>query len=1039
MNKTIQIIGDVAIDNLYLNIPQKDKGENWQLYPALHTTLLEGGTLLLSRFVREAVKKTGFTVEVYGQKKPRDLGGSFARKMIQAKVLLGKFKGDDTKDGKKEKIRVEEFYGYSARYGETPAMPPLEEDLSTVDMLILDDAGNGFREQVADFPKAIDNVDTLLIYKMSRPLARGKLWEKVCVRDGNWVLIIRANDLRICCNVDVSKAMSWERTAMEMLWQLKYNPALSELQKVPYLVILFSMDGALVVPRNPDEKPLLIFDTEYLEGAFSSTLKGQGFSNGSVFTASLCASLIYNGLSCLSSGIKEGLSAMRNLLINGFVLKGSDVDYPFDKIFNEGEYHYSECGIPDLQNPETTDPTFWRILDEKTSLSKPLVTIDIIKNRKPEILNEIPVGQYGKLQTFDRSEIEQFSAIKNLIVEYLDDPKTSRPLCIAVFGPPGAGKSFGVKQVLESLDRDDIPCMTFNISQYASYDDLIADFHKIRDIVLVGKVPIAFFDEFDCNKDSHPLGWLKYFLSPMQDGEFRERETVHPIGKSIFVFAGGTRSSFSDFELNIRTDSSENLQQDQEAIKKTQQTMRERFYEAKGPDFVSRLRGFINILGPNPNHQGCKKDSTYMIRRAKILRTTLARTEKTKQLFNSAGELQIDDSIMRAMLNIPEYRHGNRSINAIIDMSRLTGKRKFDLSALPSKDQLDMHVDAEIFLWLAARDRFFTLLPAEERFDLNSPSPKDWENKFLELIAELMYSDHCMILVKQGKAGSSGVKWRLLSIEEKSPYLDAAAEIPIKLASIGFALRKIQDKIPFPTPDITDEEIDKLAEYDHSRWYNRRVILGWKYGNVHSNIEKTDPLLIRWDGLEEKEKNKYYEAIYSILRVMRNTGFVVYRMESYDIIDEYLIKKIAMLIHEDYCKKRKAEGQTIKTNPNLVSFNQLSADIQETNMDSARTIPRKLKLLGIKLQKSDKNKIPELLELMTDEIEKLAQWEHSRWNWQKIMQGWIYGPVKDPAVMTHPYILPWKRLSEQIQDIDRESIKLIPELIKMAGYEAVRG
>ena len=56
MNKKILIIGDVAIDHLYHPLKQADQCENWQLYPALQTTLLPGGAFILIDFVKEAVK-----------------------------------------------------------------------------------------------------------------------------------------------------------------------------------------------------------------------------------------------------------------------------------------------------------------------------------------------------------------------------------------------------------------------------------------------------------------------------------------------------------------------------------------------------------------------------------------------------------------------------------------------------------------------------------------------------------------------------------------------------------------------------------------------------------------------------------------------------------------------------------------------------------------------------------------------------------------------------------------------------------------------
>jgi len=79
-----------------------------------------------------------------------------------------------------------------------------------------------------------------------------------------------------------------------------------------------------------------------------------------------------------------------------------------------------------------------------------------------------------------------------------------------------------------------------------------------------------------------------------------------------------------------------------------------------------------------------------------------------------------------------------------------------------------------------------------------------------------------------------------------------------------------------------------------------------------------------------------------------------------------------------------------------------------------------------------------LLKFTDDEIEILSKWEHSRWNWQKILQGWIYGPVKDEEKKTHNYILPWNLLPDNIKEYDRENVRLIPGFIREAGYLAVR-
>ena len=60
--------------------------------------------------------------------------------------------------------------------------------------------------------------------------------------------------------------------------------------------------------------------------------------------------------------------------------------------------------------------------------------------------------------------------------------------------------------------------------------------------------------------------------------------------------------------------------------------------------------------------------------------------------------VQIDDGVLSALLYVENYKHGVRSMEAIIDMSRLVDKKKWDQSCLPSRKQLDLHVDSEEFM-----------------------------------------------------------------------------------------------------------------------------------------------------------------------------------------------------------------------------------------------------------------------------------------------------------------------------------------------------
>ena len=207
-------------------------------------------------------------------------------------------------------------------------------------------------------------------------------------------------------------------------------------------------------------------------------------------------------------------------------------------------------------------------------------------NHPKFITPDFPVFQIGNLVSVDRSEIESYQSVKNVIKAYIDSNQVNTPISIAVFGPPGSGKSFGIKEILENLQKNKIKVLTFNLSQFTENRHLISAFHKIRDYTLIGQFPLVFFDEFDCNFEGN-FGWIKYFISPMQDGCFFDGENLHPIGKCIFVFAGGVCHEYNSFLKEHDNDKGKKI-----------------------GDFTSRLRGHINICSCNPsNNKWNKKES----------------------------------------------------------------------------------------------------------------------------------------------------------------------------------------------------------------------------------------------------------------------------------------------------------------------------------------------------------------------------------------------------------------------------------------------
>jgi hypothetical protein len=180
------------------------------------------------------------------------------------------------------------------------------------------------------------------------------------------------------------------------------------------------------------------------------------------------------------------------------------------------------------------------------------------------------------------------------------------------------------------------------------------------------EVPLIFFDEFDAKLGDQEYGWLKYFLAPMQDGKFKgaDTEVNYSVGKAIFVFAGGTAETFDAFGK----------------CKDTGPKSEDAWKLVKEPDFISRLRGYLDIKGIN------KKDGENAVSNLLALRRAIILERKAKQIFDQPGKnARINKGLINAFLRVGKYEHGIRSMVAIVEMAR-PEHGQLQVASLPSRD-----------------------------------------------------------------------------------------------------------------------------------------------------------------------------------------------------------------------------------------------------------------------------------------------------------------------------------------------------------------
>lgn len=154
------------------------------------------------------------------------------------------------------------------------------------------------------------------------------------------------------------------------------------------------------------------------------------------------------------------------------------------------------------------------------------------------------------------------------------------------------------------------------------------------------------------------------------------------------------------------------------------------------------------------------------------------------------------------------------------------------------------------------------------------------------------------------------------------------------------------------------------------------------------------------------------------------------------VLDDDLERK-AHKLHECYRKIKQAREETPATDPSMQLWDNLDADLQNSNRSQVEHMDVKLRAVGCKRQPITSVEIP-LFEFSDTEVELLAKMEHARWNAERFLTGWVWGTKKNVGEKISPYLVPWSELEEGIKVYDRELVLDIPIILHEGGEEIVR-
>ena len=599
----------------------------------------------------------------------------------------------------------------------------------------------------------------------------------------------------------ISRGISYEKTVDEFMIQLATNDSLRSLRNCTDIVILLNQEGALVKHDGIWE---LLFTPDQIES--------------------------------------EGHESPERLPVI------------YKKLLaEEKKQHVCRVTVPERSLKELVSGIApFSILDEycKKQPGRYLAVAErIVYEGVDAIASHVPVCRYGNLVSLDKEEIENYHTVKALLDDYiyqfehLNNDDRLQPLSVAVFGAPGSGKSFGVKQIAGSSGRF---CVTsLNLSQYHSPTEF---FEALRESMQCrsNQIPLIFIDEFDSELNSVSRGWLKYFLAPMQDGEFTLNGKRIEISACVFVFAGATASSFSQFLPHS--------EEEQEA-----------FRLVKGTDFVSRLKGILNVKGPNPTRV---TDRSAVIRRGMLLREQIVR--KCPGILDH-DTVSMSRSLLSAMLSVSEYRHGTRSLELILAMSCLSGVKRFTPSCLPMDEQLNLHLNARDFRHKLSFEQIMGSV-------VETYAEIAHEHYRRTRTEEILLSGKTEDEIKKDMENPELVPWEELDEYYKEGHRSQLRFLGERLQAydISIGLRPVLPGTADAISELYGPTLETLSEIEHERWMRDKSADGWRYGKQQDRELKLTPDLVSYEELDEETKEFIRKSLRALPMYLKELGYELY-------------------------------------------------------------------------------------------------------------------------------------------------------------------
>ncbi|KAK6433315.1 hypothetical protein LTR95_010508 [Oleoguttula sp. CCFEE 5521] len=760
------------------------------------------------------------------------------------------------------------------RLGQSPAWQAPSIDLATKanpETIIITGSGDTLHnvEQAVDLLQRVK--PKYIVHHMTRPLATGKLWDVIrswpnsnsSIPDpDNLVVIVEADDLR-AEGINLSQSLSWEATAEDFVRNLGSNGRLDTLVTCPNLIVRFGTEGVIHHRGRDAVNPRLYFDPRRMEGEVATNGTAM-LGLAPAFTAGFALGFAGEHGPDADRGVRYGISTARNVERTGFVQSSDDraPDYPISQAMSNltADNNFTSASIPSARISSMERET-WQLFSSLTG--DPQETARQVVTLGPhKALSRCPIRQFGNLLSIERTEQERLAAVMDIAEERVAANET-QPTCIGIFGPAGSGKKYTATNLAEHLGRDrKVTTLTFD-GRILKDEYFTAACHTIRDASATGTLPIVIFQNcailFELD---NPL--VNPLLTLMSNGTYVDGAAERHLGHAILLFL------MDQEQTDLETTPTPVATTNEFALRRrptTPSAAEWKALESNDSPLMDSLHGIVNVAGPNSTG---RDDKMFTVRRALMLRQIIKQKYPHMEI---NGVINIDDAVLHALLLTPHFKHGLGSLEKIIGSSRLSNRTKFDVSALPPEEQIQLHADGKIFMSFLRAPK---LPPAlRERLAQGLFEAYKKQRELMAATAEERKALH---------SDRSYCDWDDLSGELKESTRAQADDIPRKLRATGCFMLEDTEHEPrgeplVHVPQFGGEELLMLSEMEHERFNAERLQRQWRMGARNSK-QRTTPFLVPWRDLTQEWKDVDTVMVKCVPGILESAGWRIYRMQS---------------------------------------------------------------------------------------------------------------------------------------------------------------